>query len=371
MASARPHVRAMANEPKIDLAAAERARLERLVRAPGTLNKHVWRARIVLLSADGVGTMEIARRVGTSKRTVWRWQDRFRAEGVDGLLRDHLRPGRPPTISPDQVREVVDKTRHETPPHATHWSTRSLGRAVGLGKTTIQKIWREHRLKPHLVKTFKVSTDPAFVDKVRDIVGLYLNPPDQAVVLSVDEKSQIQALDRTQAPLPMIAGHPATRTHDYKRHGVTTLFAALNVQTGHVISQCMMRHRHQEFLRFLARINREVPAHLDVHLIVDNHGPHHHAKVRRWLDRHPRFHMHFTPTAASWLNLVERLFAELTNRRLRRGTFRSIVAVQTAINRYLNDRNRAPSPFIWTASADTIIRKHERAKGNLSSRSGH
>jgi len=361
----------MAKEPKIDLTAAERTRLEQLVRAPGTPNKHVWRAKIVLLSADGLGTMAITRAVGKSKRVVWRWQDRFRAEGVDGLLRDRPRPGRPPTVTPDQVREVVDKTRRETPSHATHWSTRSLGRTVGLGRTTIQKIWREHRLKPHLVKTFKVSNDPAFVDKVRDIVGLYLNPPDHAVVLSVDEKSQIQALDRTQAPLPMTADHAATRTHDYKRHGVTTLFAALNVQTGHVISQCMMRDRHQEFLRFLARINREVPTHLDVHLIVDNDSPHRHPKVWRWLERHPRFHMHFTPTSASWLNLVERLFAELTNRRLRRGIFRSIVAVQTAINRYLNDRNHAPKPFVWTASADTIIRKHERAKGNLFSRTGH
>ena len=231
---------------------------------------------------------------------------------------------------------MVERTQRTVPPDATHWSTRSLARAVGLGKTTIQKIWREHGLKPHLIKGFKVSRDPAFVDKVRDVVGLYINPPDHAVVLSVDEKSQIQALERTQQPLPLIAGHAATRTHDYTRHGTTTLFAALDVETGRVLGQCSRRHRHQEFVRFLDKIDRDTPAHLEVHLIADNYATHKHAAVRRWLERHPRFHIHFTPTSASWLNMVERLFADLTCRRLRRGCFRSVAELKSAIRRYLN-----------------------------------
>ena len=356
---------------KITLTPEDRQRLERIVSAPTTPQKHVWRAHIVLLSAAGLGTMAITHQTGKSKRAVWRWQERFEAEGVEGLLHDKTRPGRLLPLSADQIRTVVDKTLRETPAEATHWSTRTMARAVGLGKTSILKIWREHGLKPHLSKTFKVSRDPAFVDKVRDIVGLYLNPPEHALVFSVDEKSQIQALERTQAPLALVNGHPATRTHDYKRHGTTTLFAALDVASGRVISRCMMRHRHQEFLRFLAIINRETPAHLDIHLIADNYQTHKHPQVWRWLERHPRFHMHFTPTSASWLNLVERLFAELTNRRLRRGIFRSIADLQATINRYLRARNRTPKPFVWTKSADTIIRKHERAKGNLSLRAGH
>jgi transposase len=356
---------------KIVLTPEDRQRLERVVSAPLTAQKHVWRARIVLLSAAGLGTMAIARQSGKSKRAVWRWQDRFVVAGVDGLLHDKTRPGRLPRLSSDLVRTVVEKTLRETPAAATHWSTRTMARAVGLGKTSVLKIWREHGLKPHLVKSFKVSRDPAFVDKVRDVVGLYLNPPEHALVLAVDEKSQIQALERTQAPLALVNGHPATRTHDYKRHGTTTLFAALDVHSGRVIGRCMMRHRHQEFLRFLAIINRQTPAHLDLDLIADNYQTDKHPRVQRWLARHPRFHMHFTPTSASWLNLVERLFAELTNRRLRRGIFRSIADLQAAINRYLRERNRAPKPFVWTKSADTIIRKYERAKGNLSLRAGH
>jgi transposase len=356
---------------KITLRAEDQQRLERIAGAPTTPQKHVWRARIVLLSAAGAGTMAIARQTGKSKRAVWRWQDRFAAEGVAGLLRDRTRPGRLSPLAPEQVRTVVEKTLRETPAEATHWSTRTMARAVGLGKTSVLKIWREHGLKPHLVKTFKVSRDPAFIDKVRDVVGLYLNPPEHALVLAVDEKSQIQALERTQAPLPPVSGHPATRPHDYIRHGITTLFAALDVATGRVIGRCMMRHRHQEFLRFLAIINRETPAHRDLDLIADNYQTHKHPQVRRWLVRHPRFHLHFTPTSASWLNLVERLFAELTNNRLRRGIFRSVAELQATINRYLRERNRAPRPFVWVKSADTIIRKHEKAKGNLFLRAGH
>ena len=339
--------------------------------APTTPQKHVWRARIVLLSAAGIGTIAITRQTGKSKRAVWRWQDRFVAAGVAGLLRDKTRPGRVPPVSPDQIRTVVEKTLRETPADATHWSTRTMARAVGLGKTSVLKIWREHGLKPHLTKSFKVSRDPAFVDKLRDIVGLYLNPPEHALVLAIDEKSQIQALERTQQPLRLVSGHPATRTHDYLRHGTTTLFAALDVKSGRVIGRCMMRHRHQEFLRFLAAIDRETPAHLDLDLIADNYQTHKHPQVRRWLARHRRFRMHFTPTSASWLNLVERLFAELTNKHLHRGIFRSVADLQATINRYLRERNRAPKPFVWTKSADTIIHKYERAKGNLSSRTGH
>jgi transposase len=356
---------------KIALTAENRQRLERIVSAPTTPQKHVWRARIVLLSAAGMGTMAIIRQTGKSKRAVWRWQDRFRAAGVAGLLRDKTRPGRVPPLSPDQIRTVVEKTLRETPADATHWSTRTMARAVGLGKTSVLKIWREHGLKPHLTKSFKVSRDPAFVDKLRDIVGLYLNPPEHALVLAIDEKSQIQALERTQTPLGLVSGHPATRTHDYIRHGTTTLFAALDVKSGRVIGRCMMRHRHQEFLRFLAIIDHETPAHLDLDLIADNYQTHKHPLVRRWLARHPRFRMHFTPTSASWLNLVERLFAELNNKRLRRGIFRSIADLQAAIKRYLRERNRAPKPFVWTKSADTILQKYQRAQGNLSSRAGH
>jgi transposase len=361
----------MASRTKIELTTQERSRLERLVTSPRTLNRHVWRAQIILLSADHLGTLTIARRVSKSKRTVWRWQERFVAEGVDGLLCDKPRSGRPPTILPDQVRRVVETTLRETPAEATHWSTRTLARVVGLGKTSIQKIWREHGVKPHLIKSFKVSRDPAFVDKVRDVIGLYINPPDHALVLSVDEKSQIQALERTQRPLPLIPGQAPTRTHDYTRHGTTTLFAALDIKTGRVLGQCSKRHRHQEFVRFLDKIDRETPAHFKVHLIADNYATHKHAAVRRWLERHPRFHLHFTPTSASWLNMVERLVADLTCRRLHRGCFRSVAELKSAIRRYLNDRNAAPKPFIWTKGADTIIRKHERAKRNLFSRAGH
>lgn len=360
----------MKRDTKIELAAADRQRLERLVAAPSTPQKHVWRAQIVLLSADGAGTMEIIRQVGVSKRTVWRWQDRYGQQGVEGLRHDKTRPGRLPPLAADTIRAVVEKTLQESPPDgATHWSTRSMARTVGLGRSSIHKIWTQHGLQPHRVKTFKVSRDPAFVDKVRDVVGLYVNPPEHTLVLSVDEKSQIQALERTQAPLPLVPGHAATRTHDYRRHGTTTLFAALDVRTGRVIGQCMMRHRHQEFLRFLAKINRETPAHLAVHLIVDNYQTHKHSAVKRWLALHPRFHMHFTPTSASWLNLVERLFAELTDKHLRRGIFKTVVDLQAAINRFLQQRNRHPKPFVWTKAADTIIRKHQ--SGYLSLRTGH
>ena len=285
----------------------ERSRLERLVSDRNTPQKHVWRARIVLLSGDRLGTMAIVRRVGKSKPTVWRWQERFLKEGVDGLLRDRNRgSGRAPLGA--RVKSLVlTKTMRETPPNATHWSVRTMGKAVGISHTSVQRIWAEHGLKPHLVSTFKVSNDPRFAEKVEDVIGLYLNPPDKALVLSVDEKSQIQALDRTQPGLPMKKGRAGTMTHDYKRNGTTTLFAALNVLDGTVIGQCMKRHRHQEFLRFLRKLDRATPKRLDLHLIVDNYAAHKTPEVKRWLKKHPRFHMHFTPTSASWLNQVDRL----------------------------------------------------------------
>ena len=268
----------------------ERSRLERLVSDRNTPQKHVWRARIVLLSGDRLGTMAIVRRVGKSKPTVWRWQERFLKEGVDGLLRDRNRgSGRAPLGA--RVKSLVlTKTMRETPPNATHWSVRTMGKAVGISHTSVQRIWAEHGLKPHLVSTFKVSNDPRFAEKVEDVIGLYLNPPDKALVLSVDEKSQIQALDRTQPGLPMKKGRAGTMTHDYKRNGTTTLFAALNVLDGTVIGQCMKRHRHQEFLRFLRKLDRATPKRLDLHLIVDNYAAHKTPEVKRWLKKHPRFH---------------------------------------------------------------------------------
>ena len=300
----------------------DRTRLERLVADRNTSRKVVWRSRIVLLSAERHGTMAIMRRSGTSKPTVWRWQARYLEAGVDGLLRDKSRPpGRAP-LDPAIKTLVLTKTMRETPPDATHWSVRSMARAVGISHTSVQNIWREYGLKPHLVDTFKVSNDPAFAEKVADVVGLYLDPPDKALVFSVDEKSQIQALDRTQPGLPMKKGRAGTMTHDYKRNGTTTLFVALDVLDGTLIGQCMKRHRHQEFIRFLNRIDRQTLSYLDIHLIIDNYAAHKTPEVKRWLKKHPRFHIHFTPTSASWLNQVERFFAEITRKRIRRGAFK-------------------------------------------------
>src|SRR5919106_651542 len=294
---------------------ANRARLERLVADRNTPRKVVWRADIVLATADGLGTMAIMRRTGKSKPCVWRWQKRFIEAGVEGLVRDKTRPGRKKPLSAEVKLKVLAKSAQERPPNATHWSVRSMAKAVGLSHTSVQRIWAEAGLKPHLTRKFKLSNDPHFEEKVTDIVGLYLNPPDKALVLSVDEKSQIQALDRTQPGLPMKKGRAGTMTHDYKRNGTTTLFAALDVATGTVIGSCMKRHRPQEFLRFLRAIDRATPKRLDLHLIVDNYATHKHPKVKAWLEKHPRFHLHFTPTSASWLNQVERFFALITQQR--------------------------------------------------------
>ena len=330
-----------------------------------TPQKLVWRSRIVLLTAAGVGTMSIVRALGKSKPTVWRWQQRFVAQGIAGLERDATRPGRKPPLAPAVIAQVVDKTLHERPPAATQWSTRTMARAVGLSQTSVRRIWNAHGLKPHLTRGFKLSNDKRFVDKLRDVVGLYLSPPDKAMVLSVDEKSQVQALDRTQPGLPIKKGRAGTMTHDYKRHGTTSLFAALDVATGAVIGQCMRRHRHQEFLRFLRTIDQQTPKTLDLHLILDNYATHKHDKVKLWLDKHPRFHLHFTPTSASWLNLVERFFGLITQERIRRGVFTSLDALETAIREYLDNHNAAPKPFVWTKSADQIPAKVERAHNAL------
>jgi transposase len=305
--------------------------------------------------------------VGTSRLTVRRWRRRYATAGVDGLLKDATRPpGRTP-LTAAVIQRVVHMTLHEKPPKATHWSVRSLAQAVGISPSSVQRIWAAHALKPHRVKTFKLSRDKRFVEKVQDVVGLYLNPPDKALVLAVDEKSQIQALDRTQPGLPLKKGRAGTMTHDYKRHGTTTLFAALDVATGRVIGECMKRHRHHEFLRFLKTIDRATPPHLDVHLIVDNYATHKHAKVKAWLAQHPRFHLHFTPTSASWLNLVERFFALTTDERIRRGAFTSVPDLEKAIMDYLEHHNADPKPFVWTASASAILEKVARAKQVLES----
>lgn len=344
----------------VNVTAADRRRLEAIVADRNTAQKHVWRSRIVLLTADGAGTNTIMREAGVTKTVVWRWQERFMTEGVDGLLRDKTRPpGRPPVPS-DKVAEVVRLTQAEPPHEATHRTARAMAAACGLAVSTVQEIWKKHGLAPHRWRTFKLSNDPAFVTKLHDVVGLYVDPPAHAIVLSVDEKSQIQALDRTQAGLPMKAGHPATRTHDYERHGTTTLFAALNVLDGTVIGRNMQRHRHQEFIRFLNVIEAAVPAGKVVHAILDNYAVHSHAKVRRWLDRHPRWVFHFTPTSSSWLNAVEGFFAKLSKRRLKRGTFRSLVDLQAAINRFIAEHNQTPKPFTWRADPDEIIAARKR-----------
>jgi transposase len=345
----------------------DRERLEKLVRDRNTPQKVVWRSRIVLLSAAGLRPPTVAAAVGKSALTVRRWRRRFLAQGVDGLLKDATRPPGKKPLSPEMIKRVVELTLNQKPPGRTHWSERSMAARVGLAPSTVHNIWKAHGLKPHLTRTFKLSRDPAFTAKVQDIVGLYLNPPDKALVLSVDEKSQIQALDRTQPGLPMKKGRAGTMTHDYKRHGTTTLFAALNMLDGRVIGECMPRHRHGEFLRFLKRIDRETPTELDLHLIVDNYATHKTPRVKRWLKAHPRFNLHFTPTSASWLNMVERFFGLITGDRIRCGVFKSVGELETAIMEYLAQHNANPKPFVWTKSAGEILEKVARAKQALES----
>ena len=346
--------------------AADRARLAAIVADRNRAQKHVWRARVVLLSADRVGTAEIMRRTGLSKPSVWRWQERYIEAGVDGLLRDRTRPSRVPPLAEAKVAEVIRRTLEEPPPgEATHWTVRAMARASGVSPAKVHQIWQAAGLTPHRVRRFKLSTDPAFAAPVEGVVGLCVAPPKHAVVLSLDEKSQIQALDRTQPGLPMKPGRLGTMTHDYKRHGTTTLFAALDVLEGTVIGQCMQRHRNQELIRFLNAIERQVPAGKLIHVILDNYAAHKHPNVRKWLARHPRWVFHFTPTSCSWLNAVEGFFAKLTRRRLKRGTFPSLVSLQEAINRFIEHHNQAPSPFVWKADPKDIIAAAKRGHQTL------
>jgi transposase len=303
--------------------------------------------------------------LGVSRPTVQLWRERFLALRVAGLEKDAPRPGRRPRISEGQIRAVLEATLYTTPPAATHWSTRTMAAAQGVSEATVRRIWRRHRLQPHRTKTFKLSRDKHFVEKLCDVVGLYLNPPDKALVLCVDEKSQIQALDRTQPGLPLKRGRCGTMTHDYKRHGTTTLFAALSLLDGRVIGDCMPRHRHQEFIRFLKQIDGTAPSALDLHLIVDNYGTHKHPRVQTWLRRHPRFHLHFIPTSSSWLNLVERWFRDLTTQRLRRGSFDSVEELIAAIYAYLDNHNQNPRVFVWSAPVDRILTKIAKCKEAL------
>jgi transposase len=351
----------------ITLGSADRCLLEALVGDRNTAQKHVWRAAIILLSADGVGTHAIMRRTGKSKTCVWRWQERFMEEGVDSLLRDKTRPSRIPPLGAEMVERVVALTLTDPPHEATHWTAAMMAKATGISESAVRKIWRSHGLQPHRYRQFKLSTDPNFVAKLRDVIGLYVDPPGHAIVLSVDEKSQIQALDRSQPGLPMKPGRLGTMTHDYKRNGTTTLFAALNVLDGSVIGRNMQRHRHQEFIRFLNLINAQIPADKAVHIILDNYAAHKHPKVRAWLDRHKRFTFHFTPTSCSWLNAVEGFFAKLAKRRLKRGVFHSLVDLQAAINRFVKQTNENPKPFSWTADPDKIIAAVKRGNQALDS----
>jgi len=346
----------------------DRAILEQWVRARTTPHRVVERARIVLASADGHGGDAICAMLGVSRPTVSRWLDRYEAEGAIGLAADRPRSGRPKQITPDDETAIIDATLHRAAPDGgTHWSTRLMAAQVGVHQTTVARIWRAHGLKPHLVETFKVSTDPDFVAKLRDVVGLYVDPPKRAVVFSVDEKSQIQALNRTQPGLPLKRGRAGTLTHDYERHGTTTLFAALDVATGRIEHACLPRHRRDEFLRFMTRVERRVPKGLSVHVILDNYATHKTSEVDAWLRQHPRVHFHFTPTSASWLNLVERFFSELTTRQLRRLAVTSVRELEHAIQQYIAHRNADPTPFTWTASVRSILAKVKKANETLAS----
>ncbi len=343
----------------IVLQPADKEKLEMLARRPKTAQRLALRSRIVLRAAEGLANQQIARQLGVTGATVGKWRERFRQHGLEGLA-DEARPGAPREISDAQVEEAVTRTLEGPPPGATHWSTRLLAQRAGLSQRAVVRIWHAFGLQPHRTGTFKLSADPFFVEKVRDIVGLYLNPPEHAVVLCVDEKSQVQALNRTQPILPLRPGLPEQRTHDYERHGTTSLFAALDVATGKVIGECRRRHRHQEFLKFLERVDGRVPPDRDVHLVMDNYGTHKTPKIVRWFARRPRYHIHFTPTSASWLNQVERWFRDLTEKRIRRGSFDSVRSLEQAICEYLEQNDKEPKPFVWTADADLILGKVQR-----------
>jgi transposase len=351
--------------PPLKVTAPQREVLERLSRSQAAAHRDVQRAKALLMASDGWASTRIAQEIGVSPATVTRWREGFAQDGLTGSVKVRPGRGRKPSIGAEKVAQIVSATLHETPPGETHWSCRSMARAQGVSHTTVHKIWAARGLKPHRVDTFKLSKDPRFEEKLVDVVGLYLNPPESAIVLSMDEKSQIQALDRTQPSLPMKPGRAGTMTHDYKRNGTTTLFAALDVLTGSVIGQCLPRHRHTEFVTFLRTIDREVPEGLEIHLILDNYATHKHPNVAAWLAKHPRFHLHFTPTSSSWLNMIESFFAKLTNKAIRRGAFGSVPDLIAAIDAYLAANNTNPTPFIWTRTADRIVEKIQRGRVTL------
>ena len=349
----------------IELPIETRRQLEKQMRGRSTPVRVAQRSGIVLLAADGLQNKQIAAQMGVTPRMVALWRGRFIALGIDGLLKDAPRPGRTPAISATIVSEVIAKTTQSTPANATHWSCSTMARAMSISDSTVGRIWRANGLKPHRVDTFKVSNDPNFADKLEAIVELYLNPPEHALVLSVDEKSQIQALDRTQPGLPMKKGRGQTMTHDYKRNGTTTLFAALNPANGEVYGLCQQKHRHQEWLKFLRMIDQTVAADKEIYLICDNYSTHKHERVQRWLEAHKRFHVRFTPTSSSWLNMVERFFRDLTQNRLRRGVFQDLEQLIMAIGEYIDGHNQNPKPIIWTAKASDILEKVTRARAAL------
>jgi transposase len=338
----------------------QRQKLTEWARRPKTAQRTALRASIVLKSASGMSNQDVARRLRISAATVGKWRGRFVESGLEGLT-DEPRPGAPRSVSDARVEEVVSRTLESTPANATHWSTRTMAQATKLSRATIHRIWQAFGLQPHRTQSFKLSADPYLVEKVRDIVGLYLNPPDRAMVLCIDEKSQTQALDRTRPILPLRPGLPERQTHDYIRHGTTSLFAALDIRTGEVIGTCHRRHRHQEFLKFMELVDSQLPPDVqEVHLVMDNYGTHKTPKVKRWFQRHPRYHLHFTPTSGSWINQAERFFAEITEKRIRRGSFESVRSLEQAIRDYLQQHNQDPKPFVWVATADDTLGKIKR-----------
>lgn len=350
---------------RVTLTDEQRATLMKWSRGRSTPARLVQRAKIVLAAADGRENKQIAAELGCTRRTVGIWRNRFVSAGIAGIERDAPRGGRPASVRSRKEALIIRKTTQETPPNATQWSVRSMARAVGVSKDTVQRVWKDNGFQPHRMKSFKVSNDPHFVEKLVDVVGLYLNPPEHALVLSCDEKSQIQALDRTQKSLPIYPGRLKTLTHDYKRNGTTTLFAAIELAEGRIISECMPRHRHQEWIKFLKKIDAETPPDLDLHLIVDNYSTHKHPRVRNWLKRHARFHIHYIPTSSSWLNVIERWFRDLTQNRIRKGVFKSVAQLVDAIRHYVDHHNANPTSFVWTKKAEDILEKIARARKAL------
>ena len=349
----------------VKLSDEQQEQLEKQARARSVTVRLAQRSKMILMAAEGIPDLKIAAELGVARQTVARWRSRFIVRGLEGIEKDAPRPGRKPQISAKQVQQIVRRTTQEKPADATHWSTRTMAQAAGVSEASVRRIWKRHGLKPHLLRTFKLSNDPLFAEKVEDIVGLYLNPPEHALVLSVDEKSQVQALDRTQPGLPLKKGRAGTMTHDYKRNGTTTLFAALNVLNGKVIADCMPQHRHQEWLKFLCLIDKSTPKRKQLHLIIDNYSPHKHPKVQAWLRRHKRFHTHFTPTSASWLNMVERFFRDITQKQIRRGCFANVPELIATIEHYVAQHNINPKPFVWTAKASDILEKVKRARSSF------